>query len=51
VNLIARPDSDFAALSHRDAKKQKNFFKLDRAGENAWGPLEQKFFGYFFSKK
>jgi hypothetical protein len=38
VNLAERPDSDFAALSHRDAKKQKNFFNLDRAVETARGP-------------
>jgi hypothetical protein len=30
VNRIARPDSDLAALSHRDAKKQKNFDSLGR---------------------
>jgi hypothetical protein len=30
VNHFARPDSDFAALSHRDAKKQKNFMNLAR---------------------
>jgi hypothetical protein len=27
-------------------KKQKNFFKLHRAGATTWGPEEQKFFGY-----
>jgi hypothetical protein len=38
VNHFARPDSDFATLSHRDAKKQKNFF-YSGAGDVAAGSL------------
>jgi hypothetical protein len=34
-----------------EKKKQKTFVNLDRVGETAIGPEEQKFFGYFFSKK
>jgi hypothetical protein len=32
-------------------KKQKNFFKLGRAGFVAMGPSEQKFFAPLFFKK
>jgi hypothetical protein len=32
-------------------KKQKNFFKLGRAGFSAAGPGEQKFFAPLFFKK
>jgi hypothetical protein len=32
-------------------KKQKNFFKLGRAGFVATGPSEQKFFAPLFFKK
>jgi hypothetical protein len=32
-------------------KKQKNFFKLGRAGCTATGPGEQKFFAPLFFKK
>jgi hypothetical protein len=31
-------------------KKQKNFFKLGRAGFNATGPVRQKFLRRFFQK-
>jgi hypothetical protein len=31
-------------------KKQKNFFKLGRAGFTAPGPVEQKFLRRFFQK-
>jgi hypothetical protein len=34
-----------------EKKKQKTFGPLDRAGEISLSPDEQKFFGYFFSKK
>jgi hypothetical protein len=34
-----------------EKKKQKTFANLDRAGFTAWGPVKQKFFGYFFSVK
>jgi hypothetical protein len=32
-------------------KKQKKVINLDCAGFKAWSPVQQKFFGYFFSKK
>jgi hypothetical protein len=32
-------------------KKQKNFFKRDRAGDTATGPVEKKFFAPLFFKK
>jgi hypothetical protein len=38
LNLSARPDSDFATLSHRDASPQKLFANLDRGSENTRGP-------------
>jgi hypothetical protein len=39
------------ALLFLKKKQQKNFFNLDRAGENARGPEAQKFFGSFFQKR
>jgi hypothetical protein len=32
-------------------KKQKNFFRLDRAGDTATGPGKQTFFAPLFFKK
>jgi hypothetical protein len=40
-----------ALLFCEQKRSKKNFVNLDRAGAGAWGLEEQKFFGYFFSKK
>jgi hypothetical protein len=39
------------ALLFVNKKKQKNFFKLGRAGFNAAVPVKQKFFAPLFFKK
>jgi hypothetical protein len=39
------------ALLFLKKKKQKNFFKLGRAGSNGTGPKSQKFFAPLFFKK
>jgi hypothetical protein len=44
-------ESKQALLFCEQKRSKKNFDNLDRAGEKATGPEEQKFFGYFFSKK
>jgi hypothetical protein len=49
VNLIQRPDSDFAVLGHRDAKNQKNFFKL-APGVFTTTVQFKKVFARFFQK-
>jgi hypothetical protein len=56
VNHLARPDSDFAALSHRDAKKQKNFFyagacRWDRRGQTSPHQINKNFSVLFFKKE
>jgi hypothetical protein len=56
VNHMTRPDSDFATLSHRDAKKQKNFF-YSGAGDFATARLSgtdgatKSFLVLFFKKE
>jgi hypothetical protein len=56
VNHIARPDSDFAALSHRDAKKQKNFINSPAgalAPASPYGTIQRNksFLVLFFKKE
>jgi hypothetical protein len=50
-NHAGRPDSDFAALSHRGARTKKLFCSTSRGVENATGQKNKKVFWFFFSKK